>query len=120
LIYDFRNGKPQPHYMLGTPGYAPPEQMSYQIPTSKNDLYSLGALLIFFLTATHPSKIISKDKKETREKLREKRVSDIFIYLVLLCLSRDPMERPTINYIQTTILNEQKKLNKKIHLQTAA
>lgn len=120
LVYDFKNGKPNPHYMLGTPGYACPEQMSYQIPTARNDLYSLGALLIFCLTAVHPFEIISKDKKEVREQLRQRGINDGLIYLVLQCLARNPVERPTINSIQATIQTEQEKLNQKIHLQTAA
>ncbi len=120
LMYDFKNRKPDPHYLLGTPGYASPEQMSYQIPTAKNDLYSLGALLIYCLTAVHPAAVISKDKKEVRERLREGGINDGLIDLIQKCLSRNPMERPSIVQVQTVIQRERDKLDRKIHLLTAA
>lgn len=48
--------------ILGTVGYAPPEQYGISQSDEKSDIYSLGVLLNVMLTGAHPSKFLAKGK----------------------------------------------------------
>lgn len=48
--------------VLGTIGYAPPEQYGISQSDKKSDIYSLGVLLNVMLTGVHPSKILARGK----------------------------------------------------------
>ncbi len=48
--------------VLGTIGYAPPEQFGISQSDEKSDIYSVGVLLNVMLTGTHPSKKLAKGK----------------------------------------------------------
>lgn len=48
--------------ILGTIGYAPPEQYGISQSDQKSDIYSLGILLNVMLTGVHPSKKLARGK----------------------------------------------------------
>ena len=48
--------------ILGTVGYAPPEQYGISQSDEKSDIYSLGVLLNVMLTGAHPSRRLAKGK----------------------------------------------------------
>ncbi len=48
LTYSLRENKPSPPFTLGTPGFASPEQQAISRPTTKEDIYGLGALYCKF------------------------------------------------------------------------
>lgn len=48
--------------ILGTIGYAPPEQMGISQTDSRSDIYSVGVLLNVMLTGVHPSEKIADGK----------------------------------------------------------
>lgn len=48
--------------VLGTVGYAPPEQYGISQSDEKSDIYSLGVLLNVMLTGAHPSRLLAKGK----------------------------------------------------------
>ncbi len=48
--------------ILGTIGYAPPEQYGISQSDEKSDIYSLGVLLNVMLTGSHPSKKLARGK----------------------------------------------------------
>lgn len=61
VLMDFGAGRrlPEPDrttglYFAGTPVYMAPEIFRFQEPSPVSDLYSLGVLLFFLLTASHP------------------------------------------------------------------
>lgn len=56
------NGKQKDTVVLGTVGYAPPEQYGISQSDEKSDIYSLGVLLNVMLTGTHPSKTLARGK----------------------------------------------------------
>ncbi|WP_199248326.1 serine/threonine-protein kinase [[Phormidium] sp. ETS-05] len=43
--------------VLGTPGYAPPEQMTYGEAYPASDIYALGTTCIHLLTGVHPARL---------------------------------------------------------------
>lgn len=48
--------------VLGTVGYAPPEQQGIAESDDKADIYALGVLLNVMLTGRHPSELLAKGK----------------------------------------------------------
>lgn len=56
------NGKQKDTVVLGTVGYAPPEQYGISQSDEKSDIYSLGVLLNVMLTGIHPSKTLARGK----------------------------------------------------------
>jgi len=54
----FRPGQKQDTTVLGSPGYAPPEQYGRAQTTVQSDIYSLGATLYFLLTGKEPSEAV--------------------------------------------------------------
>jgi len=48
--------------VLGTIGYAPPEQYGISQSDEKSDIYALGVLLNVMLTGAHPSKTLAKGR----------------------------------------------------------
>ncbi len=56
MAADLSGKEPLTSFALGTPGYAPPEQMAMR-PTYASDIYSLGATCIYLLTGRSPRDI---------------------------------------------------------------
>ncbi len=48
--------------ILGTIGYAPPEQFGVGVSDTRADIYAIGVLLNVMLTAEHPSRRLAKGK----------------------------------------------------------
>jgi len=57
-----KNEKQKDTVILGTIGYAPPEQYGISQSDEKSDIYSLGVLLNVMLTGTHPSRQLARGK----------------------------------------------------------
>ena len=58
----FKNGTNQDTQILGTTGYAAPEQYGITQTDERADIYSLGVLLNIMLTGKHPSKELASGK----------------------------------------------------------
>ncbi len=56
------NEKQKDTVVLGTIGYAPPEQYGISQSDEKSDIYSLGVLINVMLTGTHPSRQLARGK----------------------------------------------------------
>ena len=64
--------------VLGTLGYAPPEQFGISQSDEKSDIYAVGVLLNVMLTGKHPSEALAKGKAGK---------------IVLKCTQIDPQSR---------------------------
>lgn len=58
----FKFGKPKDTVIIGTVGYAAPEQMGHAQSDQRTDIFSLGVLMNVMLTGEHPSKKMYKGK----------------------------------------------------------
>ena len=58
----FKNGTNQDTQILGTTGYAAPEQYGITQTDERADIYSLGVLLNIMLTGKHPSKELASGR----------------------------------------------------------
>jgi serine/threonine protein kinase len=108
LAYDLKNKTPSPAFVMGTPGYVSPEQLAGAIPTTREDIRSLGALLLFIVTGILPKDFIIGGNKETREKLDGLQILPGLVDLIMLCMRRNPMERPTIERMYKVVTGELK------------
>ena len=64
--------------ILGTAGFAPPEQFGFRQTDAKSDIYSTGVLFNFMLTGAMPDKIMAPDP---------------FTGIINRCLALDPVNR---------------------------
>jgi uncharacterized RDD family membrane protein YckC len=88
--------------VMGTPSYAPPEQLKGEAVDARSDLYAVGATLFFLLTGTAPfggantvqviSQVLSDRPKFPAD--RAKAVPPALRKLVLRCMAKDPARRP--------------------------
>lgn len=91
LAYDV--SKSDPPFDGGTPGYMSPEQRTHAIPDFRQDIYSLGALILTAIVRLEPQKF-------TGENL----YNDLFYFtgnkelttLIVRCLDYNPERRPSI------------------------
>lgn len=56
------NGSPKDTVILGTIGYASPEQFGVSTSDERTDIYAIGVLLNVMLTGEHPSKCMAKGR----------------------------------------------------------
>jgi len=87
----------------GTPAYMAPEQLCGSEVTVRSDIYALGLVLYEILTGkrafeavTLPELIRKRDQLEiTRPSLLVRDLDAILEQVILRCLDRDPMKRPS-------------------------
>ncbi|MBB5437722.1 serine/threonine protein kinase [Pedobacter sp. AK017] len=103
LAYHEKLMYPLPAFGLGTPGYMSPEQQQNKIPTVKEDIYSLGALMIVFFTNLPPYKFELKTPGLAEIQLHYF-IGDYMISgLLEACFFEEPMERPSLDTIKQII-----------------
>lgn len=103
LSYSLDSQFPDPPFQLGTYGYMSPEQEATRTPTVKEDIFSLGALILQTWTGISPSKLVTTSLEELSGKIeffiRDKKMAEI----VTACLHPDPQERPMLHTITTSL-----------------
>jgi tRNA A-37 threonylcarbamoyl transferase component Bud32 len=99
LSYSLNAGLPTPPFILGTHGFVAPEQINVSSPKIAEDIYSLGALLIYMLTDVRPVKIIAEDIEITKKNIEAIVPVCCLVQLAMSCLDVNPKNRPSINYI---------------------
>lgn len=103
LTYDLVNSEPGEPFLLGTLGYVSPEQMNMDTPTEQTDVYSLGALLAYFIVGEHPSKFIPESNSELSEVMNQFTDSSQLIEIIRHCLEPDPMTRMNMSKLEQDI-----------------
>lgn len=95
----------------GTPGYVPPEVMHQKPYSEAGDVFGFGATLYEALTATHPlagatlRDTIMNTLRGTVRSLHElaPEVPDDLAALVMVMLSTEPEDRPTMSEVVSTL-----------------
>ena len=88
--------------VMGTPSFAPPEQLKGETVDTRSDLYAVGATLFFLLTGEAPFsggntvQVISQvlSTTPTFPAARAKNIPPALRKLVLRCMATDPAKRP--------------------------
>lgn len=105
LSYSLTKAEPNPPFLLGTFGYVAPEQVQHAVPDPKEDIYSLGALLCFVLTACKTWEFITPNLQQLKGKLfrltQERELTD----MVIQCLSYSRSARPTLETLMAAVQN---------------
>ncbi|RBL91114.1 serine/threonine protein kinase [Chitinophaga flava] len=103
LSYNLHRNEPTPPFTLGVFGYASPEQIKVQIPTVKEDVYTMGALLLHVITGRHPNLVISPDSEVAVAEIEKYLQVGALLELILRCFDTDPDKRPELEEIRHTI-----------------
>ncbi len=103
LSYDLKVGDEVPPFDLGTFGFMSPEQLGRFLPTEKEDIYGLGALMVAAFTGLHPYKLSDQDSLSLAKKLsyfiHDKKIVD----LIVRCLDQSSVNRPSLRDIRTHV-----------------
>ncbi|WP_217602350.1 lanthionine synthetase LanC family protein [Chitinophaga sp. GbtcB8] len=103
LTYSINEQIPNPPYIFTTLGFMPPEQNTRPVPTVKEDIYGLGALMIVFFTCLSPLKFEAADTELLKEHLyffiKDREMAN----LIADCLQTDARQRPTFAVIRETV-----------------
>ncbi|HMH21382.1 MAG TPA: lanthionine synthetase LanC family protein [Puia sp.] len=110
LAYCVSRKKPDPPFKLGTFGFMSREQYERQVPTIKEDIYGLGALMVLFFTGLAPTKFDTKNIIDLRKNLYYFIDSWMLVDTLADCLSNEPHERPTLSIIKNSLENFRKEL----------
>lgn len=68
VLIDFgavRSGYKEAELVIGTPGWAAPEQLNGSAPSPQSDIYSIGALLFYMMTGKEPKTYLLEDGRLT-------------------------------------------------------
>lgn len=99
LSYAVLKKVPDPPFSLGTAGYMSPEQAAFKEPDVTQDIYALGALMLYMFTGLFPTKFNIREQDQLFESIyfvnRDPLLSDI----IRRCLSIEPQNRPSITDI---------------------
>jgi tRNA A-37 threonylcarbamoyl transferase component Bud32 len=104
LAYSIKEKKPNPAYILGSHGYMSPEQLEVTVPTEKEDIFSLGALLLFMVTGIHPKEFIDEDAHADLVKIESAVKFQRLENIISNCLKNVPNERPALSNIRDQVL----------------
>jgi len=104
-----------PPYELGTYGYMSPEQLRSQTPTIKEDIFSIGAILLqIWIGSIGPHKLTQTSIDDLCQKVNffvpDQKLGD----LIIQCLHPDPGSRPLCQTIRTVINDFRLNLKKNI------
>lgn len=103
LSYSLKDQRPDPPFLLGTFGYASPEQLQYFHPDEKDDIYALGALLAYVISGCPPHEFLNTTLSIVGNKLARLTGSKLLAELACRCLKPSRKDRPTIADIKDTI-----------------
>jgi serine/threonine protein kinase len=103
LAYDLKYGNQKLPFELGTPGFMSPEQEAVSIPTIKEDVYGLGALMINMFTCINAPRFNTLDPVTMAKNLtyfiRHRKTAD----LIARCLHQQPSQRPELSQIRVCL-----------------
>ena len=94
-----------PPFSLGTYGFMSPAQLAGEIPSIADDIYGLGALMIFLLTGLYPTRFTHNFSEVMVENLNYFLRDSDMTGLIISCLSTDPEGRPGLQEIKDGLLS---------------
>lgn len=103
LSYSLQQQAPAPPFTLGTYGYMSPEQLRTDTPTIKEDVFSVGAILLQVWTGISPFKLTDVTFEDLCRKVNFFVPDKIIAEAILQCLHPDPMERPSLKDIVSVL-----------------
>ena len=108
MAYGTADFYPYPVFQYGTAGFMSPEQKRGDTPTEKEDIYALGALMIFFFTNMPPVKFDLQNSDHLFESLFFFTWDNTIGECVSSCLEEASHLRPSLSDVKNLIINKQK------------
>jgi serine/threonine protein kinase len=115
LAYNYERNEPSPAFDSGINGFTCPERAFDKKPSFKEDIFSLGAVMVVFFTDIYPARGQTHQLTYLKENLRFLIGDDAPTNLILECLDPDPSARPSLQSIRETIQRYGSALAKKVN-----
>jgi len=96
LAFDIKAQYPLPPFGFGTPGFISPEQNRGEVPTVKEDVFGLSALMMVFYTGQKPSDALKRNHNGIREFIILKTGEHGIAKLITQGLDPCPANRPDL------------------------
>jgi len=92
-------------YGKGTPGYISPEQEMGKAPTTAQDVFSFGGLLVLLLTGCDPQRVLWPGVRNLKQRLRDLSggASPALITLAAGCVASTAGARPTMAEVRAVL-----------------
>ncbi|GGH65668.1 serine/threonine protein kinase [Filimonas zeae] len=103
LAWNKRTGQPSPAFILGSQGYMSPSQEAALIPVEEDDIYALGALMVFTFCSYQPARV-NENLIEMQQRLHYFTGSSALADLVIACLQPLAEKRPRLSEIEGGII----------------
>lgn len=103
LSYSLQEQYPFPPFTLGTQGYMSPEQEITSIPTIKEDIFPIGAILLNMWSGFNPIKLTSGTREDIIRRVNYFVSDTQFANLIINCLEEKPESRPEAEDIITCL-----------------
>jgi serine/threonine protein kinase len=113
LSYSLTKEMPNPPFQLGTYGYMSPQQLAVEIPTVKEDVFSVGAIMLQLWTNIAPVKLTHGSPEDLKERVHFFIPDEKVANIVLQCLDADAAERPALNKVYQDLKQFREDVKKK-------
>jgi serine/threonine protein kinase len=92
-------------YGKGTPGYISPEQEMGKEPTTAQDVFSFGCLLVLLLTGCDPQRVLWPGVRNLEQRLRDlsRGANPALITLAMRCVAITAAARPTMAEVRAVL-----------------
>lgn len=114
MCYSLETIFPTPPFPLGTYGYMSTQQESIQVPTTAEDIFALGAIILQVWSGVSPGKLTREPLEQLKEKIAffipDEQIADI----VIRCLQPDDYIRPTAAEVKQVLKQYQTDLKYKV------
>lgn len=99
LCYSVQQQFPSPAFQLGTSGYMSPQQEASNVPTTAEDIFALGAIILQVWSGVSPSKFMGESTDTLQEKVKFFIPDQQIAEIVLHCLHPEDIKRPRAKQI---------------------
>lgn len=110
LSYDLELNRPFPLFSDGTAGFIAPEYYKKALPTVKQDIYALGALILNAILWILPSRFDMKDKAQLAKQLQFFIQDHDMVQMILNCIDQNPNGRPSLAEIEHSLVGYNERL----------
>jgi serine/threonine protein kinase len=114
LSYSLLEHSPSPPFQLGTHGYMSPEQLETRTPTTNEDVFSFGAIMLLLWTGISPRKLTDEHPHALARKINFLVPDFEIANIILKCLDPEPNKRPKLDDVRKVISTYKENVQRKI------
>lgn len=103
LSYSLSTSFPSPPFQLGTVGYMSPEQEAVSVPTVKEDIFAVGAMMLQLWTGISPYKLSAGSREELTAKVYYLVRDRLLAELIMKCMDPEPENRPVAGEVNRSL-----------------